>query len=196
MKKKEDLRVIKTKSNLYKSLLQLMEEKTFEDIKVIDICNLSMINRSTFYDHFNDKYELLVSLLDDVKLELINNLKTDKNFSSLKEYYMEVIKLLIDYSINSNNKVFSALTILKKNNNSIAYDIMMEATFQAVIEHLNDNYINNSDIPTEIIAKFYVSGVLPVCIDMLQDNKYTEDDLFKCLDKLIPEVEHLIPKYK
>ena len=65
MAKKEDLRVRKTKANLYKGLLQLMEEKSFEDIKVIDICNVSLINRSTFYDHFNDKFELLTSLMND-----------------------------------------------------------------------------------------------------------------------------------
>ena len=56
MDKKEDLRVRKTKTNLYKALIELMEEKSFEDIKVIDICRVSLINRSTFYDHFNDKY--------------------------------------------------------------------------------------------------------------------------------------------
>ena len=43
MKKKEDLRIRKTKANLYRSLLQLMEEKPFEEIKVIDICK-TMIN--------------------------------------------------------------------------------------------------------------------------------------------------------
>ena len=64
MTKKEDLRIRKTKASLYKSLLQLMEEKTFEDIKITDICKLSLINRSTFYDHFNDKYELLMGLMD------------------------------------------------------------------------------------------------------------------------------------
>ena len=53
--KKEDLRIRKTKASLYKSLLQLMEDTPFEEIKVSRICQLSMINRSTFYDHFNDK---------------------------------------------------------------------------------------------------------------------------------------------
>ena len=67
MMKKEDLRVIKTKANLYRGLIDLMKDNPFEEIKVSDICNKSMINRSTFYDHFNDKYELLQSLIDDLK---------------------------------------------------------------------------------------------------------------------------------
>ena len=34
MKRKEDLRVKKTKLNLYNGLVKLMEEKPFEDIKI------------------------------------------------------------------------------------------------------------------------------------------------------------------
>ena len=87
MTKKEDLRIRKTKANLYRALLQLMEEKTFEEIKVIDICNTSLINRSTFYDHFNDKYELLSSYINDLKEELVEHLNVEKEVNSVKEYY-------------------------------------------------------------------------------------------------------------
>ena len=47
MAKKIDLRILKTKRNLYEGLLTLMKEKTFEEIKVSDICSKAMINRST-----------------------------------------------------------------------------------------------------------------------------------------------------
>ena len=64
MDKKEDLRVIKTKKSLYDGLLVMMKDKPFEDIKVADICRVALTNRSTFYDHFNDKYELLYALTE------------------------------------------------------------------------------------------------------------------------------------
>ena len=54
MKKKDDIRVLKTKKKLYDGLLLLMKDNAFEDIKVSDICIVSKINRSTFYDHFSD----------------------------------------------------------------------------------------------------------------------------------------------
>ena len=60
MEKKTDLRIIKTKKVIYEALIDLMKEKTFEEIKVSDICNKALINRSTFYAHYEDKYELLV----------------------------------------------------------------------------------------------------------------------------------------
>ena len=72
MEEKKDLRIIKTEKALYEGLLNLMKDKSFEEINVVDICNAALINRSTFYDHFNDKYELLQALMDDMAIELGN----------------------------------------------------------------------------------------------------------------------------
>ena len=49
MEKKKDLRIIKTQNLLFTSLIKLMKDKSFEEIKVADICNEAYINRSTFY---------------------------------------------------------------------------------------------------------------------------------------------------
>lgn len=42
-----------------------MKNKSFEEIKVSDICKEAHINRSTFYNNFNDKYDLLFSLFHE-----------------------------------------------------------------------------------------------------------------------------------
>ena len=68
-----DLRVVKTKKNLYESLLFLMGERSFEEIKVSEICEKAIINRSTFYAHFEDKYALLSTLILDLKNEVEQN---------------------------------------------------------------------------------------------------------------------------
>ena len=196
MKKKEDLRVRKTKANLYKSLLQLMEERTFEEIKVIDICKTSMINRSTFYDHFNDKYELLASLIEDLKEEIAEHLNVKKETTSIKEYYLELIKLLSEY-IEKNLNRYSSIAIIKKNNNSIAFDMMFDASLETVKKTLNDEYDNTSNIPNDVIALFYVSAVTKVCTELLKDsNNFDSVKLLSYLDQLLPEVDYLIPKKK
>ena len=48
------------------------KDKTFEEIKVSDICKKALINRSTFYSHYNDKYELLVDFINVLKEEFVN----------------------------------------------------------------------------------------------------------------------------
>ena len=68
---KEDLRIRKTKATLYKSYLDLIATKEQNQIKISDLCKKAHINRSTFYDHFKDKEELVNSLLRDTKNDLI-----------------------------------------------------------------------------------------------------------------------------
>jgi len=58
-KKMDDLRVRRTRKLLQEALLDLMAHKTFQAITVQDISTAAMINRSTFYDHFVDKYALM-----------------------------------------------------------------------------------------------------------------------------------------
>ena len=64
MKEKTDLRVVKTKKILFNTLLKLMKQKKFEKIKISDICEEALINRTTFYAHYEDKYELLMELFE------------------------------------------------------------------------------------------------------------------------------------
>ena len=89
---KVDLRIVKTKRALFSSLLDLMREKQFEEIKVNDICSKALVNRSTFYSHYQDKYELLSDCINNLKLSLTNELSKNKNINNTKEYYIELIK--------------------------------------------------------------------------------------------------------
>ena len=175
MAKKVDLRIIKTKKNLYEGLLNLMKERTFEEIKVSDICNKALTNRSTFYDHFSDKYELLVEKLEE-----------NVNYSNAKEYYMQMIEIFFDH-ISNNINVYSS--ILKKNNNSIVMDMANDAIYRDVENHIRkSDKILKTEIPVEIISKFYVSAVINVCLEYIKfPNKYEKEDILKYLDTLLPD---------
>jgi len=59
MKKKTDLRVLRTNSSIRKAFYELMNEKKFNKITVQDIADRAFINRNTFYLHYLDKEELL-----------------------------------------------------------------------------------------------------------------------------------------
>lgn len=55
----EDLRVRRTRTTLQRALIELTVEKGFAAVTVRDICERAMVNRSTFYRHYIDKYDLL-----------------------------------------------------------------------------------------------------------------------------------------
>ena len=78
MKEKTDLRIIKTNKILFDALLKLMKKKNFEKIKISDICEKALINRSTFYAHYEDKYELLMALFEEQKISLLEKLENNE----------------------------------------------------------------------------------------------------------------------
>ena len=184
MDKKDDLRVIKTKKILYETLIELMKTKTFEEIKVSDICTKALINRSTFYAHYEDKYELLLEFINSLKEEFINELSKNKNILNTREYYLEMIRLFLDH-IENKKDIYNAIMI--NNRNSIMMDILSSVANNEVIKKMESSNISTK-VPANIIAKFYLGGVLNLGIEWLRDsNKYTKDEIVKYLEILIPE---------
>ena len=60
-KKKTDARVRRTRDALGDALIALMQEKPFETITVQDVLDRAHVSRSTFYAHYSDKDDLLMS---------------------------------------------------------------------------------------------------------------------------------------
>ena len=110
MKQKQDLRIIKTKKNLYESLIDLLSEKPFEEIKVSDICEHAYINRSTFYAHYSDKYELFASLIEDLRASFAYELTTNQNISNSREYYLEMLKIFLNH-VEEKKKIYFSIMI-------------------------------------------------------------------------------------
>jgi len=59
--KKTDARVRRTRDALGDALVALMQEKPFETITVQDVLDRAQVSRSTFYSHYSDKDDLLMS---------------------------------------------------------------------------------------------------------------------------------------
>ena len=60
-KKKTDARVRRTRDALGDALIALMQEKPFDTITVQDVLDRAHVSRSTFYSHYSDKDDLLMS---------------------------------------------------------------------------------------------------------------------------------------
>ena len=188
MEKKDDLRVIKTRNLIYQTLLELMKEKTFEEIKVSDICSKAMINRSTFYAHYEDKYELLVDFLSNLKEEFVKELNKDNNeYLSIREYYIRLISLFLDH-IDSKRDVYNSIMV--NNRSSIMMDILLSVVNDDILKRFKENDINLK-VPTEVISKFYLGGVINIGMEWLSNSsKYSKEEILNYLDMLIPEIDY------
>ena len=60
----EDLRVRRTRKSLQNAFIELTIQKNFGSVTVAEITERAMVNRATFYRHFQDKYDLLEKYMD------------------------------------------------------------------------------------------------------------------------------------
>ena len=65
LQKKEDRRVRRTRDKLGDALVELLVQKSFDEITVQDVLDRAGVSRSTFYSHFSDKNDLFFSDADE-----------------------------------------------------------------------------------------------------------------------------------
>lgn len=63
----EDVRVQRTRRLIQHALFELTVEKGYAAVTVHDIAQRAMVNRSTFYRHYLDKFDLLNQYLDQLQ---------------------------------------------------------------------------------------------------------------------------------
>lgn len=70
MAKKKDRRIERTQQLIRGALLSLIREKGFEALTVQEIIDRANVGRATFYAHFDNKEDLLISGFDDLRASL------------------------------------------------------------------------------------------------------------------------------
>ena len=93
--KKTDARVRRTRDALGDALITLMQEKPFETITVQDVLDRAHVSRSTFYSHYSDKDDLLMSDAEEFFESLAMALsvrgdKSDRVFP-VKEFFAHLV---------------------------------------------------------------------------------------------------------
>ncbi len=91
--KQEDRRLIRSRRLLGNALIELMQEKRYIDITVQDIIDRADVGRTTFYKHFQDKEDLLISNLDAILENFIHHMDSgggDQTLLSTADFFRHV----------------------------------------------------------------------------------------------------------
>ena len=88
---KEDLRVWRTKKVLKDTFKDILLKENFEAITVKELCEKSMINRRTFYLHYDSIDDLMKDVLNDMSIEFSEYTKDYDHFKEpdriVKDYF-------------------------------------------------------------------------------------------------------------
>lgn len=150
-----------TKKVIAKSLKNKLNEKDFLKITVSDIMNDCQIRRQTFYDHFQDKYELLEWIFKQEITEIIEDNLTyerwDRIVLRIFEYFEDnqkfYQKALAFDGQNSFKEVFA----------DYVYDLLVVSYGQ--IQKLKDDTVYPEMNPFELT--FYTKGFVEVSVEWL-----------------------------
>ena len=130
-KPKTDRRVRYTRQVLKESLMELMQDKPIDKISIKAICELADINRSTFYTHYTDQYELLRQIEEDL-LSDINAYLDDYNFTQYEAQSIQIMSRIFEYILENSR---SCQVLLGENGDvSLQRQIMMIVQRQGMRE--------------------------------------------------------------
>lgn len=90
---KTDARVRYTRMVIRQNFLRLLHEKSVSKITVKEICERSEINRATFYKHYQDPFDLLEKIEEEMLSHLQNTL-TQRDYQNIKALYTDVLTQL------------------------------------------------------------------------------------------------------
>lgn len=182
MEQKRDLRVIKTNNNIRNTFIQLLNEKDFESITVQNILDRALINRTTFYKHYSDKYDLAESIAKDF-LERFKSL-TDVRFSN-KEDMSNLLKGMDKVYEKFYQERMTILGLWKIRIEKInVYEDMQKILKQKYIEFARNHIGENCDIDYQ--ACIFASLVLTTLKFIFENEKiYTAHQLIEELQKYI-----------
>ncbi|HLR63498.1 MAG TPA: TetR-like C-terminal domain-containing protein [Lentibacillus sp.] len=156
MNEKLDRRKKYTRMVLKDSLITLLKVKQFSAITVKEICEEADINRSTFYSHYHDQFDLL----EQIEEELIADLNTYLNQYNF-EQEAEALKMtekLLEYVVSKRD---ICQTLLSGNGDHSFERRVMDVARTFLIKSWMDNNEVDPDI-SEYAGTFVISGSIYV----------------------------------
>lgn len=142
---------MRTKDFIADTFEEMLKTQSFNSITVQGIIQTCGISRTTFYRHFQDKFELMNWIY---KARIEDILKHNPDFFTWKKVIYETLQF-----IQEKNSYFKN-TFSYKNQNALG-DFLFECTRDYWVHHLQRE-ANVNELPGEIVAsiKFYSAGVI------------------------------------
>lgn len=128
----KDLRAKKSAEKIGKGLLSCLKNKNFIEITITDIQKSSSISRATFYRLFDNIYDVLSYLCDNL-FEKVN-----KQFKSIDNYNTKTTSLKFIQELMNNKSLLSALL------NCNRMDILYYSHLKYISKNINYFFPNSS----------------------------------------------------
>jgi AcrR family transcriptional regulator len=162
---KLDRRVKFTKTLLKNSLVELMRKYPISKISVKLLCETADINRSTFYAHYTDQYDLLKQLEQEVILDLGKYISKDDFFKQTSQTTQALNQIMV--YIAKNADLFKIL-LSENGDSTFQREIMLLAQQKTISDLKSDKHMDPRT--SEYLQCFVTKGALSILQKWLQDD--------------------------
>ncbi len=162
----------RTKQLIQRSFVQILENKSFEAITIGDIAKTAQINRGTFYLHFQDKFDLL----DQIEQQLFRDI--GNHIDELQSHYLSTHTFekgqeqFAATLFSSIKKHLPLLKIFLSNHGRAGFHIRFRDAFSEKVRlHLENNEIINASLkaPMDYFLSFITSAFLGLIEQWVQN---------------------------
>ncbi len=178
---KIDRRVKYTKLALKESLIDLLKIKSIDKITIKELCETADINRSTFYAHYKDQYDLMHL----IEQELLADLKAYLDSYNFKGYETESFQMIVSiFEYIVANAELCKVLLGKHGDIALQKEIMMLVQRQSFKEMQYNNIIDENML--EYLILFAVNGSIGIIQKWLQDGmKKTAKEMAEIVTKMV-----------
>ena len=174
-----DRRIRKTKNALWTGLARLMQDRDINEISVKDLTESVDINRSTFYTHYKDIYDLLSSIEDELFEEFERILTTDIDPAKDVETDTHNVLIRIYQNLNDRREISSAF--LGPHSDTSFINRLQDL----LSKHIDRWWQDNTDV-SDFYTAFCFSGCIGIIRQWIKDGyKKTPEEMAKITTRLL-----------
>ncbi|MGN1104687.1 MAG: TetR/AcrR family transcriptional regulator [Candidatus Coproplasma sp.] len=188
MEQKQDLRIQKTHKALINAFMELLCEKSFDEITVTELCDKAETRKATFYKHFSDKYDLFTFMVSQLQKRYDDEHEREFFSENPKSYYAGIFRYTINF-LEHNEKM--VLTIL----NSSARWSMIDLASQQVEYNLKIHFKedakrgNVTRTNPELMAEMYTGALVQsACWWMINKNRFPKEEVIEQFSDLVMRI--------
>lgn len=157
-----------------KALLRLLDKKDFKEITASEICKEAGVNRSTFYAHYENTYDLLEETKNNTISQFMEGFNSKLELNNLKKYSLD------DLVFVSPEYLIPYLQFIKDNKNFFRVYMSNLKTFS--VDEIDDYLTNSVFAPIyeksgitdknviKYMSRYFLSGITAIVMQWVSED--------------------------
>ena len=167
-----DHRFERTDNEIKHAFLNVLKETSFNKMTITELADACMIERTTFYDHFSNLYEVAKAIIDDILMVVEGYLTENgrkKNAEISTKYHQLLNQRIVSY-FNVHKEVVEEIRLIPLGINGfdVRFRNLVKKHFSQMVSIPEDSFINYLMVNLAMSDVDYVldNGYAPTLADL------------------------------